>query len=163
MANALRSIVVLVGLAALGGAAIAWFAETTNARVRANRLAAETRILRELAGVDFDAAVGGDVLLCDRNVVILRGSGKGYGGEFRIAVAMAANGASPLKVQAVRVIDHAETPGFGDILKPDSAWLRAFGTGEVDAVTGATVTSRAVMAAVERTVSRLRQEELCRS
>ena len=161
MRIALRSLAVLVGLAALGGAAVAWFADLTKAQVRENRRAAEVGILRELAGIDFDGAIDGDVLLCERNLVIVRGVGNGYGGEFRIALAVEAKGSSPLKVQGVRVIEHAETPGFADILKAGSKWLDSFRHGEVDAVTGATITSQAVMAAVERALQRMEGGELC--
>ena len=153
--RALRNVVVLTGLLAAVGAMLAWFASSIEDRVRRNRLAAETRVLRELAGVDVDVAAG-DLLLCDRGLAILRGTGRGYGGEFRLAVAMRSG-----KVDGVRIIEHAETPGFGDILNAGSAWLDSFRGGQVDAVTGATVTSQAVIATVERTVARFKREGRC--
>ena len=157
MSVALRNIAALVTLTAFAGFAVAWFASATRADVERNRLAAETRILRELAGVAIDAPTSGDLLLCDRGQVIVRGTGRGYGGEFRIAVAVGANG----KIQGVRVIEHAETPGFADILDAASDWLRSFPDGEVHAVTGATVTSQSVMRAVERVVARADLKTLC--
>ena len=66
-------------------------------------------------------------------------------------------------VQGVRVINHQETPGFGDILDTPSAWLQSFRTGDVHAVTGATVTSQAVMLAVERIAGRVDLKALCPS
>lgn len=158
MLRALRNVAVLVGLTGIAGATIAWFWATTADDVRRNRLEVQTRVLRELSGVDLAADVEGDLLLCKRGLVVLRGAGRGYGGEFRLAVAVQ-DGA----VQAVRIIEHAETPGFGDILKAGSAWLESFRGDEVHAVTGATVTSQAVMAAVERAVARLDHEGLCAS
>lgn len=157
---ALRNVVVLTALLAGVGAAVAWFAAVTEEDVQRNRLAAETRILRELAGVDVDAAAG-DVLLCDENLAVLRGTGRGYGGEFRLAIAVHTEAGGRGQVAGVRLVEHAETPGFGDILAAGSAWLDSFRHGRVDAVTGATVTSQAVIDAVERTVARLEREGLC--
>ena len=157
MRHALRNIAVLGGLTVIAGAALAWFAAWTADDVAGNRAAAESRILRELAGVDV-AATSGDLLLCERGFAVLRGFGTGYGGAFQLAVAVGADGT----VQGVRVIDHQETPGFADIIAAGSPWLESFRSGDVHAVTGATVTSRAVMAAVQRAVDRMAGEGLCR-
>ena len=154
--RALRNVAVLAGLTGIAGAAIAWFVATTADDVRRNRLEAETRVLRELSGIDLVTDVEGDLLRCEQDLVVLRGSGRGYGGEFRLAVAVQGGA-----VQGVRIIEHAETPGFGDILNAGSAWLESFRDDEAHAVTGATVTSQSVMAAVERTVARLHREGLC--
>ena len=159
MLNTLRNIAALATLAAVAGFALTWVARLTEEDVARNRLAAETRILRELAGVDVDAAVDGDLVLCDRGQVIVRGVGRGYGGQFRLAIGVGADG----EIQGVRVIDHQETPGFGDILDTPSAWLQSFRTGDVHAVTGATVTSEAVMLAVERIAGRVDLKALCPS
>ena len=157
--NILRSVAALAVLTALAGFALAWFAGVTKDEVQRNRLSAETRILRELAGVDIDAATSGDLLLCEHGQVIARGEGRGYGGEFRVAVAVGGDGA----VLGVRVIEHGETPGFGDILDAGSTWLASFQTEEVHAVTGATVTSEAVMLAVERIAASVDLRTLCPS
>ena len=157
MRSTLRNITVLALLAGGAGFALTWVARVTEDDVARNRLAAETRILRELAGMDVDAPVNGDLVLCERGQVIVRGAGRGYGGEFRVAVG--ANG----RIVGVRVIDHQETPGFGDILDAPSAWLESFATGEVHAVTGATVTSDAVIQAVERIAGRVDLQTLCPS
>lgn len=157
--STLRNIAVLALLAGGAGFALTWVARVTEDDVARNRLAAETRILRELAGMDVDAPVDGDLVLCERGQVIVRGAGRGYGGEFRIAVAVGANG----RIVGVRVIDHQETPGFGDILDAPSAWLESFATGDVHAVTGATVTSDAVIQAVERIAGRVDLRTLCPS
>ena len=109
-------------------------------------------------GAGHDGALGDtDLVLCERGLVVLRGDGDGYGGGFRLAVALELDGS----IKGVRVLEHAETPGFGDILNPPSAWLDSFTTGDVHAVTGATITSDAVKAAVERAVQRARLEDMC--
>ena len=153
----LRNVAALTALTLGTGAALAWFAQLTEDEIARNRLEAETRIFRELAGVDLDAVEEGDLVLCERGLVVLRVAGSGYGGGFRLAVALELDG--PIK--GVRVLEHAETPGFGDILNTPSAWLGSFTTGDVHAVTGATITSQAVMAAVERAVSEARLQEMC--
>ncbi len=156
MWNALRKVLVLGALAALSGATLAWFAGFTADDIRRNREAAEARALRELAGFPV-AATAGDLLLCDRGLAILRSTGRGYGGPLRLAVAVEADGA----VAGVRVLEHAETPGFADVLAAGSAWLSGFEDGDVDAVTGATVTSGAVLSAVAAALERHRAEAPC--
>ena len=159
MRVALHNIAALAVLAALAGFALTWAAVLTRDEVERNRLAAETRILRELAGIDVDAPTTGALLLCDRGQVIVRGDGRGYGGGFRVAVAIGADGT----VQGVRMIEHQETPGFADILAAGSEWLRSFSDGEPHAVTGATVTSEGVILAVERVAAGVDLRTLCPS
>ena len=147
--DALHKVVVLTALAALAGAVLAWFAGHTAEDIRRNQQAAEARVLRELAGMPVPAS-SGDVLLCERQLVILRSAGRGYGGPMQVAVALSPEGT----VAGVRVLAHAETPGFADILDGTSEWLAGFKQGDVDAVTGATVTSNAVRQAVAAAVAR---------
>ena len=89
--------------------------------------------------------------------MVLRADGDGYGGGFRLAVALRLDGS----IKGVRVLEHAETPGFGDILNTPSEWLDSFASNDAHAVTGATITSEAVMAAVSRAVNRARLDEMC--
>jgi len=166
----LRNVAALAVLTLFAGAVVTWFAELTEDEVARNRLEGETRILRELValgagdGVPWRARqllsyplTDGDLVLCERDLVVLRVDGSGYGGGFNLGVALDLDGS----IKGVRVLEHVETPGFGDILNAPSAWLDSFTTGDVHAVTGATITSRAVMSAVERAVQRVRPEEMC--
>lgn len=146
----------LAVFAGLAGAVLAWFAGHTEEDIRRNQQAAEARVLRELAGVPVPAG-SGDVLLCERNLAILRNASRGYGGQVQVAVALGPDGA----VSGVRVLAHAETPGFADILDAGSAWLAGFAQGGVDAVTGATVTSNAVRQAVATAVERYQRQPIC--
>ncbi|CAN5116684.1 electron transport complex subunit RsxG [soil metagenome] len=84
----------------------------------------------------------------------------GYSGPIRLMVGINADGS----VAAVRVIAHSETPGLGDGIElARSNWIRQFtgralddpdewavsrDGGNIDQLTGATVTSRAVVEAV---------------
>ena len=162
----LRNVAALAALMLTAGTVLGWFAALTADEVARNRLDAETRVLRELIGVGTGAddkgrpngALGNaDLVLCERDLVVLRVAGSGYGGAFRLAVALDLEGS----IKGVRVLDHAETPGFGDILNTPSAWLDSFTTDDVHAVTGATITSEAVMAAVEGAVQRARLDQMC--
>jgi electron transport complex protein RnfG len=85
-------------------------------------------------------------------------SGLGYSGEIEIMMGVNPQG----KISGVRVLRHAETPGLGanyaapemldgfykDRLIGDNWKLKKDG-GEVDAVTGATITGRAIADAIE--------------
>lgn len=90
----------------------------------------------------------------------------GYSGNIHMLVAIDTQGV----VQGVRVLSHRETPGLGDKIElrrddwilsfdgqrvrgnPDPRWNVRRDGGMFDAFTGATITPRAVVNAVERTV-----------
>lgn len=90
----------------------------------------------------------------------------GYNGAIKLLVAVGADGV----LKGVRVIDHRETPGLGDPIDLDkSGWILGFGGrsldnpqeprwkvkrdgGDFDQFTGATITPRAVVGAVRRTL-----------
>lgn len=87
----------------------------------------------------------------------------GYGGKIRLLVGILANG----KVSGVRVIAHKETPGLGDYIDhAKSRWSEQFtgkgmearwkvskDGGDFDYMSGATISARAVSAAVGRVVT----------
>lgn len=92
---------------------------------------------------------------------------RGYGGEIRLLIGFSANG----RVQGLDVLNHSETPGLGDVIEPGkSDWLQQFqgltrqsaagpagrlrrDGGSIDTLTGATITSRAVVEAMVASVS----------
>ena len=130
----LHNVAALAVLTLIAGAALAWFAELTEHEVARNRLEAETRILRELVALGaaggerrpYAVPASGDLVLCERDLVVARVAGSGYGGGFGLAVALDLDGS----IQGVRVLEHAETPGFGDLLNAPSAWLDSFARGD---------------------------------
>jgi Na+-translocating ferredoxin:NAD+ oxidoreductase subunit G len=83
--------------------------------------------------------------------------GKGYGGNIRILISLE----SDFNIKNISIMSQTETPGLGDrILSPaftemfvgleaDEVALRSAG-GEIDAITGATVSSKAVTEAVRQ-------------
>lgn len=90
----------------------------------------------------------------------------GYSGEIELLVGIAANG----ELTGVRVLSHQETPGLGDKIEArKSDWIKQFAGltltdptssqwavekdgGVFDAFTGATITPRAVVGAVKRSL-----------
>lgn len=95
----------------------------------------------------------------------------GYNGKIHLLVGVNVDGS----LAGVRVIKHAETPGLGDGIEiRKSPWIKGFdgrsldnpGTagwrvrrdgGEFDQLTGATITPRAIVAAVRKTLLYYRQ------
>lgn len=92
------------------------------------------------------------------NAVVFESSGKGFGGEVNIVVGV---DLTTDKIIGVGVTTHEETPGVGSRAKTDPSFVAQFkglpleetfkvkaDGGQVDALTGATITSRAVSAGV---------------
>lgn len=87
-------------------------------------------------------------------------SSEGYSGPIDLFVAFDADGT----LRSTRVVHHRETPGLGDVIESEkSSWITQFfgapassiwrlseDGGSFDAVTGATVSSRAVVDALEK-------------
>jgi electron transport complex protein RnfG len=100
------------------------------------------------------------------NAIILFTKSSGYSGDISLIVAITASG----KVSGVRVLSHTETPGLGDKIElPKSDWILSFNGlsltepdesgwavkkdgGQFDAFTGATITPRAVIKGVHKTL-----------
>jgi electron transport complex protein RnfG len=97
---------------------------------------------------------------------------RGYGGPIKLIVAVRADGT----LGGVRVLAHKETPGLGDKIDVErSDWIKGFtgrsltdpiesrwavkrDNGEFDQFTGATITPRAVVAAVAGTLQYARDQ-----
>ena len=97
-------------------------------------------------------------------VVMNHAAPDGYNGAIRLLTAIRVDGS----ISGVRVVSHRETPGLGDPIEADrSDWIRSFDGrslddpqsagwavrkdgGVFDQFTGATITPRAVVAAVRR-------------
>ena len=95
----------------------------------------------------------------------------GYSGQIRLLVAIAVDGT----ILGVRVASHSETPGIGDVIETrrspwigtftgrsldnpeESRWRLRRDGGDIDAISGATVSSRAVVAATRRAMQYFRR------
>jgi len=90
----------------------------------------------------------------------------GFSGPIRLLIGIDANGT----ITGVRVLEHRETPGLGDLIETDkSDWIKQFGGrslmspdpaawaikrdgGEFDQFTGASITPRSVINAIKETL-----------
>jgi len=93
----------------------------------------------------------------------------GYSGSIRILVGVRPDG----RVYAIRVTQHQETPGLGDGIVKNNAWLASFADqslsskiwkvkkdgGDFDQFTGATITPRAVVKAVKGALQFFNQQK----
>jgi electron transport complex protein RnfG len=171
----------LAAIAAVVAATLAWVAHLTGPRIAANRAHAARAAFAELIGVvELPAHIAlpeGDATLCDAGLPptrILRGRAPGYASEIELAVALGADG----RIRGARVTAHRETPGIGDFIDlARSPWMRKFDglpgaaddavwaerpRGGVDAVTGATITSRAVVDGVHAMLAAAPRGAPCR-
>ena len=96
-----------------------------------------------------------DVYTADNGVgAVVTSSGKGYGGTMTVMVGFNADGT----IRQIKVTQQAETKGIGSKVAGDPAfWTRYEGVKaelpvEVDAMTGATISSKALNAAVNSAV-----------
>ncbi|MBL4774617.1 MAG: RnfABCDGE type electron transport complex subunit G [Mariprofundus sp.] len=93
----------------------------------------------------------------------------GYSGSIRILVGLRPDAS----IQAIRITGHKETPGLGDGITKNQSWLAGFmgqtlasiswavkkDGGDFDQFTGATITPRAVVKAVQGALMFFRQHE----
>jgi len=96
----------------------------------------------------------------------------GYNGNIRLLLAIRPDG----KLAGVRVMEHHETPGLGDLIEsrksdwavqfsdrsltdpPTPGWRVKRDGGDFDELTGATITPRAVVAAVQRALQVIQEQ-----
>jgi len=188
-----RSVAYLILFALVAAVTLASVERFTGERIAANELAERLKALRAVLQadeynnephVDFITVVHRDLLGSEEPLPVYRArkdqepvaailtavAPNGFSGQIRLFVAVSPDG----EVSAVRVIEHRETPGLGDLIehrKSDwiekftglrtselltdplaSAWTLDRDGGDFDRISGATVTSRAVLKAVRNTV-----------
>ncbi|MCY4564011.1 MAG: FMN-binding protein [Gammaproteobacteria bacterium] len=119
--------------------------------IEANRDAHAWRVAFELVGSEFptaDLRWDGDRLELPDGVRLQRSSVNGYAGEIEFLAAFRPEPGGMDALAGVRVTRHRETPGLGDFIDTArSPWIHQFSDklpDDVDAVTGATITSEAV-------------------
>lgn len=141
-------------LALVAGCAvlIAGTAALTGERIEENRAQRFQRTLTELTGspaLAADLRWESDVAVLSNDHALLRGAVAGYGGDIQWLASVSLG--PPVMLDRLRITAHQETPGIADFLDtPGRGWLASlYGrTAEslqaVDAVSGATITSRAL-------------------
>ncbi|WP_440997472.1 electron transport complex subunit RsxG [Arhodomonas sp. SL1] len=179
--------IVLATCAATGAVLLALTHRVTDPAIEANREAAvRHRLADVLPEGPFDRPVTRDTLTVrapdalgtDEALTVYRAyrdgepvaavltavAPDGYNGAIRLLIGIRAEGS----LVGVRVIEHGETPGLGDLIEaeksdwleqfrgrrlgdpPQGQWTVARGGGAFDQITGATITPRAVVHAVRR-------------
>jgi electron transport complex protein RnfG len=130
-------------------------------------------IIQDTLAIEDDPLLGnGDITVAYRArlkgepsaVVVEAVAPDGYSGKINLILAVRASG----ELAGVRVVSHKETPGLGDYIElPKSSWIKGFDGksrevykdadwkvkkdgGQFDYVTGATITPRAVVKAVNK-------------
>jgi electron transport complex protein RnfG len=174
MKDSLRLVLVLTVICVAAGALLAWINQVTQAPIasaaREEKVAAIKKVLPACDNSpDADSVTvksGGR----DWTFYVARQSGRyvgaafeattaaGYGGTIRVMVGIAADGTS----QGLEVLEHKETPGLGakitepafknqfkgrDLVK--TTWGVRKDQGDIDEITAATISSRAVVEAVK--------------
>jgi electron transport complex protein RnfG len=172
--NAVR----LGGIAALVVGALATIDQLTRPRIMHNQQQALVASLVELTG---DARLGAlslksplpDYLhLCEASTTryqLIRATATGYAGAIEYTIALSADE----HILGVRVTRHGETPGLGDAMETGkSDWIHQLAGqpraatisarwgvrqdgGDFDSMTGATITSRAILRGVQETLTGL--------
>ena len=146
----------LLSIAAIGlccGLLLAGVHALTEPAIEANRSRHVWQLAFELVGDSFDPTGlvwQGDQVQTPGGIWLKRSRVQGYAGEISLLAAFDEQG----RLAGARVAGHRETPGLGDFIDLDkSPWMLRFATTpplEVDAVTGATITSEAVKRGVQR-------------
>lgn len=98
----------------------------------------------------------------ERNTVVFENTGKGYGGNIGVMVAF---NVDDDQIEGIGITTHSETAGVGSRAKTDPTFARQFkgmsidsvfrvkaDGGDIDAISGATITSRGVSGAVLESV-----------
>lgn len=139
----------------------------TKEKIIAQARAEEEASLREVlpAAVRFEPVLSGTELLCykgydkkDRFIgVAFKASGKGYSSQIDTVAGMLIDGT----ITAIKVVNHNETPGLGSrVAEPEfAAQFSHKQLGQfvrVEAITGATISSKAVINSVQRKAEAVR-------
>ncbi|MEZ5557173.1 MAG: FMN-binding protein [Pseudomonadales bacterium] len=159
----------LIGCGALLGITVA----ATRARIDENHARRFIELARELSGTqDALPAIRwqSDLWPLCNGQALVRGSADGYGGPVRYLLAVDLPATTPdhqAHLHGLRVIEHQETPGLADFIdRPDAPWMRALrgrsaaDLAGVDTVSGATITSRALLRAITADLGRPALETL---
>jgi Na+-translocating ferredoxin:NAD+ oxidoreductase subunit G len=176
----LRDALPLGGLAAAIAVLLAGVDTLTRARISTNELERTRQMLAEMIGQPeaAEALRGLDLgeRLPPRFSICLDGGLQrvdfavdqtaGYSGRIRYLVSLGPDA----RIRAVRVLGHSETPGLGDRIElgksswllqfagrrsDDPGWALATDGGDFDALSGATITSRAMVRGIGASASRL--------
>lgn len=160
----LKNIAALLCIGSACGGLLAWTNAVTKPVVEYNRLQFTRALATDLLGdaapdrLDLSQAVVGS---CD-TWLLRKVSTPGYAGEIEFLSLWSNN---PIPTVALRTIKHQETPGIGDFIDQSrDAWLTRLDgvtqaqVANVDRVTGATITYKAVLRALSDAFARAAEQ-----
>ena len=152
---------------------LAFTHQITQETIKSNQRHYEERVLREMVnGAEVEKSISGyNVFRKETRIGTIEPfmTRRGYNGEIGLLIALTLESLTrEREIISVRVTHHEETPGIGDKIEPDvSSWIhqfagksaldtdwRLFPKGDVDAISGATITSRAVTNAIAEFLSK---------
>jgi RnfABCDGE-type electron transport complex G subunit len=152
---------------------LAFTYQITQGTIKSNQRHYEERVLREMVnGAEVEKSISGyNVFRNETQIGTIEPfmTRRGYNGEIGLLIALTLKSLTQdRKIISVRVTHHEETPGIGDKIEPDvSSWIHQFAgksaldtdwtlspKGDVDAISGATITSRAVTNAIAEVLSK---------
>ncbi|MDZ7670724.1 MAG: FMN-binding protein [Gammaproteobacteria bacterium] len=157
------SVLAFLALVTGCGILIAATAALTGERIDANRAQRFQQTVTAMAGPGArvtDLQWSNDVAHLCNGRALLRGIASGYGGDMHW-LAAADIEAAPPALTGVRITRHQETPGIADFVnQPERGWLASLSgrsageMAQVDTVSGATITSRALRRALDSALQR---------
>ena len=152
---------------------LAFTHQITQETIKSNQRNYEERVLREMVnGAEVEKSISGyNVFRNETQVGTIEPfmTRRGYNGEIDLLIALTMKSSTQdREIISVRVTYHEETPGIGDKIEPNvSSWIHQFAgkstlytnwtlspKGDVDAISGATITSRAVTNAIAEVLSK---------
>ena len=152
---------------------LAFTYQLTQETIKSNQRHYEERVLREMVnGAEVEKSISGyNVFRNETQIGTIEPftTSLGYNGDIDLLIALTLKSLTQdREIISVRVIHHEETPGIGDKIEPDvSSWIHQFAgksaldtdltlfpKGDVDAISGATITSRAVTNAIAEVLSK---------
>lgn len=145
----------------VASAALAWVNSTTKLKILAQLQAEEVASQKEVVpeGVNFEPIKSKDEIIYYKafdkegkfTAVVFKAAQKGYSSNLETMVGMTKDG----KIIAIKILSHNETPGIGAKVAGDD-FIGRFSNkniedlDEVQAITGATISSKAVIDAVQK-------------
>ena len=152
---------------------LAFTYQLTQETIKSNQRHYEERVLREMVnGAEVEKSISGyNVFRNETQIGTIEPftTSLGYNGDIDLLIALTLKSLTQdREIISVRVTHHEETPGIGDKIETNvSSWIHQFAgksaldtdwtlfpKGDVDAISGATITSRAVTNAIAEVLSK---------
>ncbi len=163
MKDNIKMVLVLTSIALMSALVLTGVYEFTAPIIEGHAQEAIARSISEVLGQIEDMEVleieGKEVYKAYRNgelVAAVITEASGYGGAIQVMVGM---NLEEEKILHINVLEHRETPGIGTVIEEENFTKRFAGLAfkdsyrqDVDIISGATVSTRAVITAVERAV-----------